>query len=396
MTKRTIATQTLRGLIAIFLLNLNLAHAADEKSVSLEITAGEIEVGTITEATLDTETSLESPFSYGPISKQSGPISLKKGDKLTGGTIKSGEIRGTLTNIPIDYTVQSDTVVALSNGKLTKTTIKNAKISNAVIDGKSLNDDITVDIVEADISGAKVKSLSIPLQKLVSASISSKALLIGGIVDAKSSPPDISGRSITLNQNDSQYSAFTDVKSGEKKICGQNCAYIVKADDNKDLLVNISKLGADATVELGRDYRINKEIHQVLRYAYSGPTFGILAVPFKWQTSDKSLGGSTSIGAYVGFQTGTSIGGYGFNMIPLISLGLTNLTVQNQTNSSDTSTVTGFTAALGLGFSVSKSQSSLQGGLVCGQDRAGTSTPTPYKYEGEWWCSIELGFPFAQ
>jgi hypothetical protein len=28
------------------------------------------------------------------------------------------------------------------------------------------------------------------------------------------------------------------------------------------------------------------------------------------------------------------------------------------------------------------------------QDRAGSGTPTPYKYEVKWWCSAEIGFLF--
>lgn len=232
-----------------------------------------------------------------------------------------------------------------------------------------------------------------------------KAKAIQGKINTPSTTPaDISGRKIRLDQDDSQYSP-TFYKVGDKQTprpsytCGVGCVYKIKQDDGKTLTVNIDKVPAstgNSKVKQFEDYTIDKATHEKLDYSYVGLTYGALVIPFKWQFHDHSIAGSASLGPYVGYQLGKSWGDFGINITPLASFGITNIAVQNQANSSTLSNIMGFTLAVGAGFSINKSQSSLQGGFVCGQDRAGTSTPTPYKYEGKTWCALELGFPFTQ
>lgn len=378
-------------LIVLTTLGITTSHAEDQTTLQLENT-GNIKAGTIVEAI---------------ITKAPSGASYKVGDTLKGGTISSGKlVTAKLRQLPDtglrgNYKTKGGEVKNVSGVELSNSTIVDAKVSEAIINGKTVAGEITVDVNEAHITTATIDSVSIPLDEVINAS--RPLLLVGSIEAGRSLPTDLSGRKVTLKQDDSQYKAFVDIATKENKFCGCGCEYAIKDDDTRDLLVNVESRGdgcnnplGGGTVENGKDYRVKKVIQESLKYAYKGVTFGVLVVPFKWQFHDHSIAGSASLGPYVGYQLGTSWGGFGVNVIPLASIGLTNLAVQNQANSSSSSNVTGFTLALGAGFSISKSQSSLQGGFVCGQDRAGSSTPTPYKYEGTWWCAAELGFPFTQ
>jgi hypothetical protein len=352
----------------------------------LQITSGSIASGTVAEATINSDP----PAGAG----------YKKGDVLKGGTLSAGTVSVGSLRVPQTYAVDAGKVTSVGGGELFGATIKGAKISAGLVGEKKL-EDITVDLVEAQIKAASIKSPNISQQDIQAAAQPAR---VGAIQVGKYTPPaDLSGRKITLNQDDSQYAGFRELKAdgsteGPGLYCGKGCTYIVKQDDTKNnLVVNIQS--ADSTVKgtvtAGKDYLIAKDLQQRLDYSFTGLTFGVLVVPYKWQKADRSITGTASLGPYVGYQTGTSIGEYGVNLIPLVATGITSVSIPNP-NSTTSSNATAFSVAAGLAFAITRSQSSLQGGFVCGQDRAGSSTPAPYKYEGRTWCAIEFGYNFTQ
>lgn len=399
--------------VGCFLLVMNVfAEAAS-------LSGGNIKRGLIEEAIIDSEPEPGAQYN--------------KGDILEGGSISSGTIiSADFAKIPDNYSVDSGSVTSASKVELSDLKAKTVVISGAMIKGTNtvIPGDIKVDLSKAHVTKAIIDSLVLPLAALSATKSDNKnAIAQGSIAASKLLPGDLSGRVIILNQDDSQYKPFHKIKSdgsfnseGEESYCGKGCVYLIKSDNSKELTVNIrgwkkhwySPFLADENngnennenennenennkiESSGQDYAIAKDTQAMLNYGYDGWTWGALVVPYKWQLHDKSISGSASLGPYLGFQFGLSDGDFGVNVIPLVSFGITNITVQNQANSSATSSVMGFTIAVGAGFSMTKSQTSLQGGLVCGQDRAGSSTPTPYKYEGKWWCALELGYPFAQ
>jgi hypothetical protein len=134
-------------------------------------------------------------------------------------------------------------------------------------------------------------------------------------------------------------------------------------------------------------YVLDKAAVEKMPHSRYGWTMGGLIVPFKYQTSDKSFSGSTSIGPYVGYRFQSNSG----SVTPVISAGwVSNIPVSTGTGTQTTS-ASGFSWSAGVIFSVDKG-SRIQFGVLAGQDRVGSSAPNPYKYEGDTWLSMAIGY----
>lgn len=145
-------------------------------------------------------------------------------------------------------------------------------------------------------------------------------------------------------------------------------------------------------VKVGEVYRVTKE--QLGRYGYSrsGWVYGALLVPYKYHFDDKSFSSAATIGPYLGY----SLSGMGIKSALIVSLGLSSLPVARENGSGDTSTLQGFSLAIGLTGDVSKSSNPMRFGVLLGRDWAGSNSAVPYEHEGETWIAAQIGFNFAE
>ncbi len=214
------------------------------------------------------------------------------------------------------------------------------------------------------------------------------------------SSKNFTGKTLHLRQALDQEPVLTDKKNGVTKFSARKKSeFFVMRDDGTDLTLFMTSNGTSVEArdrqyaKEGERYFLKKEELGLILYTGTGIDYGMLIVPFKYQFSDHSIGGSTTVGAYLGY----TVNWLDFaSLTPLISFGLSPLTVQSAAGSANNTSVLGLSGAVGVAFTINKFDSSMQGGFVCGQDTAGNSTPTPYKYEGQWWCAAQIGFPFTQ
>lgn len=136
-------------------------------------------------------------------------------------------------------------------------------------------------------------------------------------------------------------------------------------------------------------YSLDKAAVENALHKRYGWAFGALLVPFKYQLSDKSFSGSTTIGPYFGYKIQNSSG----SITPVISAGWVGNIAVPLANGSGTVNRSGFTIAAGLIFSIDKGTGT-QIGVLFGQDRLGSNAVAPYQYEGDTWFSMSIGFKF--
>lgn len=117
---------------------------------------------------------------------------------------------------------------------------------------------------------------------------------------------------------------------------------------------------------------------------------GVLAVPFKWHLSDKSVTLGSTIGGYLGYQTRTW---HDLTLTPIVGGGLA-LIDQNAVGQQNAQVSTGVTIAFGLiGRVGSSGTKGVQLGLIFGRDWLGKGAN--YRYEGKPWLAFEVGYNFA-
>ncbi|MDD2777099.1 MAG: hypothetical protein PHU06_14195 [Gallionella sp.] len=120
-----------------------------------------------------------------------------------------------------------------------------------------------------------------------------------------------------------------------------------------------------------------------------GFTFGALLVPFKYQLSDKSFSGSTTIEPYIGYKFQDNRG----SITPVFSAGLVSNIKVPLANGGGTVDRSGISLATGVIFSIDKG-TGIQIGILFGQDRLGSNAAAPYQYEGKTWTSVSIGWKF--
>ena len=148
----------------------------------------------------------------------------------------------------------------------------------------------------------------------------------------------------------------------------------------------------DSLVLLHETYTVSKKKLMELGVNRSGWVYGALLVPFKYHFDDKSFSSASTIGPYLGY----SMGGFGFDTAFVVSIGLSSLVVANENGSGDTSTLQGFSYAVGFIGSANKNNDPVHFGVLVGVDRAGSNSTVPYKHEGEPWVAVQIGFNFTK
>lgn len=208
---------------------------------------------------------------------------------------------------------------------------------------------------------------------------------------------------------------FSDVKVGDKTVCAPSKSEFVVSNDDKathkltGVFIDLGKhkTGCSGeTVESDTKYLLEKAEVELAPHSRRGWTFGALALPFKYQFYDKTFTNATTIGPYLGYgitsNWGDMMGGTSttvvfsagwVNNIDVPLLKATDGKESNGKESNGSVNRSGFTAAVGLVFSVDKG-TGMQFGIFAGQDRLGRNALAPYKYEGKWWLSGMVGYKF--
>ena len=201
---------------------------------------------------------------------------------------------------------------------------------------------------------------------------------------------------------------YSKVKDSEGKyLCAaDDSRFLVTHEDKNtyqlsgvfDSLGNDGRPNCDAVNKIleHTTYTLEKAEIEKIAHSRRGWTFGALVVPFKYQTSDKSFGGSTSIGPYLGYRiapfkylNGTSTtfiasAGYANNIAVPTAPGVAPAGSVNRS---------GLSLAAGIIFAVDKGEG-IQVGVLVGQDRLGSNATAPYAYEGKTWVSVAIGYKF--
>lgn len=355
---------------------------------------------------------------------------------LKGGEIKAGvQVSGKITDGKIpDYSkikIDNGTVsgTSLTDAKLTDTSISNVVISNAKVTSTTAdlqNQTITKDIdktleatlTSGDISAATIDSVTL---KASSSKAENAAAASGAATSATpqaSDESDWKGDRITLRGDFKHIKAASEPKGQDYFAPDGADSDVVALDKKTDRLtvkfrgdsLDGSKACSDPsffvpcwlwgkqspartdlpanTVEGHGTYLIDKSAIEAAPHLRRGWTFGALVVPFKYQLSDKSFSGSTTIGTYVGYKLQDNRG----SITPILSAGwVPNIAVPLATGGSVNRS--GFSWAGGVIFSIDKGTGT-QIGILFGQDRLGSNAAAPYAYEGKTWMSLSIGYKF--
>ncbi|MFY9511589.1 MAG: hypothetical protein WAQ05_11525 [Rubrivivax sp.] len=127
----------------------------------------------------------------------------------------------------------------------------------------------------------------------------------------------------------------------------------------------------------------------------AGWAFGVLALPYKLYTDDRSFGSSTSIGPYIGRRWGTPGSAYTFALAATI--GSVKGEVRDaQDKIVETPDLQAFSLATGFSFDVSKSPDvrPFKVGFFVGADVVGSGNAVKYKHNRKPWIAFQIGYDF--
>jgi hypothetical protein len=126
-------------------------------------------------------------------------------------------------------------------------------------------------------------------------------------------------------------------------------------------------------------------ISEIARESLTGLSAGPLIVPFKFRLDDESLTGDAELGVYAGitFEPGCTKSNWCFRVTPLISAGLSQVSVADENDTENKTAVT-----IAVGFLITN-WADLNIGLIYGQDRIGDSS---WEHEGDGWISFMVGW----
>jgi hypothetical protein len=150
----------------------------------------------------------------------------------------------------------------------------------------------------------------------------------------------------------------------------------------------------DNGVELDKAYYVKKADLQRNLFEHDGWSWGALSVPFKYHPGSHDFTTSVSLGPYLGYTLEWF--GWGVALTPLVSVGISTITVQSlqANNTTTTSNLTGYHWAIGSILTLQK-RSGFQIGLVYGKDYVGANSTIPYQYEAKGWIALSLGYAFT-
>lgn len=119
---------------------------------------------------------------------------------------------------------------------------------------------------------------------------------------------------------------------------------------------------------------------------------GVLLVPFKYRTGDRSFSGATTIGYFLGVRSDTLL----VSGTTFVSIGTSSVPVNRvdpMTMATSTEDTSALTATVGMAFST---KSNLQFSINLGIDHIGGSVGEAWEHEDDLWVSIGLGYGFLQ
>ena len=173
---------------------------------------------------------------------------------------------------------------------------------------------------------------------------------------------------------------------------------VISKKDNGEYVVNFNSVytldgstyASTKWVEWDKAYVLPSKFHgvnisDVSNESLTGLSAGPLIVPFKYRTNDDSLSGDATIGMYAGitWEPGCSQSNWCFRITPLISAGISQVTVGDGDNTESKTSAT-----WAAGFLIS-SWADLNIGVIYGQDRIGDNT---WEHEGKGWVSVMVGW----
>lgn len=134
----------------------------------------------------------------------------------------------------------------------------------------------------------------------------------------------------------------------------------------------------------------------------TGWVYGVLTLPYKFYTGDKSVSPQTSIGPYLGARASL----WGLSWTHAVTLGLTHFSaltkdaqgkyVLDADNNPIRTEKTGFTMAYGWMFDVSKGAKPFKSGVFIGRDYASKDNGITLPNSGKTWVAVQLGFDFTE
>ncbi len=128
------------------------------------------------------------------------------------------------------------------------------------------------------------------------------------------------------------------------------------------------------------------EVSTVAKESMTGLAAGPLIVPFKFRMDDDSVSGDATVGMYAGmtFEPGCTKSNWCFRITPLISAGISQVSVLNSDNEQESKS----SATWAAGFLITN-WADMNIGLIYGQDRIGDKD---WEHEGEGWVSVMIGW----
>lgn len=134
---------------------------------------------------------------------------------------------------------------------------------------------------------------------------------------------------------------------------------------------------------------------QALGADRSGWAFGVLALPYKFHTDDRSFGSGVSLGPYFGRRWGTPGSAYTFAVAATIG-NVKGEIKDGSGNITSTPDLQAFSLAAGWMFDVAKSPEvrPFKIGLFVGSDWVGADKTVQYKHNRKPWLAFQIGFDF--
>lgn len=212
------------------------------------------------------------------------------------------------------------------------------------------------------------------------------------------------------------YRLYVDVDvfddDGVKKIAPKNSKYTLvgTASDKSGYIIAFDKIYSPCDknddvcrsgyVDYGKAYFVTKEVkffsevseslakfelENVSKLSLTGLSSGPLVVPFKFRLNDDSFTGDAAIGLYAGitFEPGCTRANWCFRITPLVSAGISQVSVASGTETESKTAVT-----WAAGFLITD-WADINIGVIYGEDRIGEKS---WQYEGEGWVSIMVGW----
>ncbi len=160
----------------------------------------------------------------------------------------------------------------------------------------------------------------------------------------------------------------------------------IKGEDKEDKIPNL--VNRENLYKIKKEYQDpSLDITSVVSETLSGLSAGPLVVPFKYRLNDKSLTGDATVGFYAGITAEPfcrKSGQYCFRLTPLISAGISQVSVSNSTETAENKSA----VTVAAGFLIT-GWSDLNIGFIYGQDRIGDQS---WEHEGKGWVSFMVGW----